>query len=163
MNYSDNLNKVIQLSKSEAKRLGCSFVTPDHLLLGMLGVDSAKARDVLREAGVNIAEAQHHIEQRNLHTGAEDIQPQFDKQAERILRILDLETKAYKADTAHTEHLLMALLRERINKAAIYLQDNWQVSYESMEPRLPRPVEQPKMGMDFSSDLEEDMPDEERM
>ena len=163
MNYSDNLNKVIQLSKTEAKRLGCSFVTPDHLLLGMLGVEGAKARDVLREAGVDIAEAQHHIEQRNLHTGAEDIQPQFDKQAERILRILDLETKAYKADTAHTEHLLMALLRERINKAAIYLQDNWQVSYESMEPRLPRPVEQPKMGMDFSSDLEDDMPDEERM
>ena len=163
MNYSDNLNKVIQLSKTEAKRLGCSFVTPDHLLLGLLGVEGAKARDVLREAGVDIAEAQHHIEQRNLHTGAEDIQPQFDKQAERILRILDLETKAYKADTAHTEHLLMALLRERINKAAIYLQDNWQVSYESMEPRLPRPVEQPKMGMDFSSDLEDDMPDEERM
>ena len=163
MNYSDNLNKVIQLSKTEAKRLGCSFVTPDHLLLGLLGVEGAKARDVLREAGVDIAEAQHHIEQRNLHAGAEDIQPQFDKQAERILRILDLETKAYKADTAHTEHLLMALLRERINKAAIYLQDNWQVSYESMEPRLPRPVEQPKMGMDFSSDLEDDMPDEERM
>ena len=163
MNYSDNLNKVIQLSKTEAKRLGCSYVTPDHLLLGLLGVEGAKARDVLREAGVDIAEAQHHIEQRNLHTGAEDIQPQFDKQAERILRILDLETKAYKADTAHTEHLLMALLRERINKAAIYLQDNWQVSYESMEPRLPRPVEQPKMGMDFSSDLEDDMPDEERM
>ena len=163
MNYSDNLNKVIQLSKTEAKRLGCSFVTPDHLLLGLLGVEGAKARDVLREAGVDIAEAQHHIEQRNLHTGAEEIQPQFDKQAERILRILDLETKAYKADTAHTEHLLMALLRERINKAAIYLQDNWQVSYESMEPRLPRPVEQPKMGMDFSSDLEDDMPDEERM
>lgn len=163
MNYSDNLNKVIQLSKTEAKRLGCSFVTPDHLLLGLLGVEGAKARDVLREAGVDIAEAQHHIEQRNLHTAAEDIQPQFDKQAERILRILDLETKAYKADTAHTEHLLMALLRERINKAAIYLQDNWQVSYESMEPRLPRPVEQPKMGMDFSSDLEDDMPDEERM
>lgn len=163
MNYSDNLNKVIQLSKTEAKRLGCSFVTPDHLLLGLLGVEGAKARDVLREAGVDIVEAQHHIEQRNLHTGAEDIQPQFDKQAERILRILDLETKAYKADTAHTEHLLMALLRERINKAAIYLQDNWQVSYESMEPRLPRPVEQPKMGMDFSSDLEDDMPDEERM
>lgn len=163
MNYSDNLNKVIQLSKTEAKRLGCSFVTPDHLLLGLLGVEGAKARDVLREAGVDIAEAQHHIEQRNLHSGAEDIQPQFDKQAERILRILDLETKAYKADTAHTEHLLMALLRERINKAAIYLQDNWQVSYESMEPRLPRPVEQPKMGMDFSSDLEDDMPDEERM
>ena len=93
MNYSDNLNKVIQLSKTEAKRLGCSFVTPDHLLLGLLGVEGAKARDVLREAGVDIAEAQHHIEQRNLHTGAEDIQPQFDKQAERILRILDQQLR----------------------------------------------------------------------
>ena len=162
MNYSDNLNKVIQLSKTEAKRLGCSFVTPDHLLLGLMGVEGAKARDVLREAGVDIAEAQHHIEQRNLHTGAEEMQPQFDKQSERILRILDLEAKAYKVDTAHSEHLLMALLRERINKAAIYLQDNWQVSYESMERRLPRPVEQPKMGMDFSSDLADDMPEEDR-
>jgi len=160
-NYSENLNKALQLSKDEAKRLGSPAITPDHLLLGMLGTDGSRARQALLEAGVDIDKARLCLEGRNFHTGSEETTPQFDKQSERILRILDLETKSYKAEAAHTEHLLMALLRERINKAAAYLQDNWQVSYESMEKRLPRPIEQPKMGADFSSDLADDMPQEE--
>lgn len=160
-NYSDNLNKALQLSKDEAKRLGSAAVTPDHLLLGLLGTDGSRARQALIDAGVDIQKAKLCLEQRNFREGSDDVTPLFDKQSERILRILDLETKAYKADAAHTEHLLMALLRERINKAASYLQDNWQVSYETMEKRLPRPIEQPKMGADFSSDLADDMPQEE--
>lgn len=161
-NYSDNLNKALQLSRDEAKRLCSSAITPDHLLLGLLGTEGSRARQALIEAGVDIDKAKQMLEQRNLRQGAEDTAPEFDKQSERILRILDLETKAYKSDSAHTEHLLMALLRERINKAAAYLQDQWQVSYETMERRLPRPIEQPKMGADFSSDLADDMPQEEK-
>lgn len=161
-NYSDNLNKALQLSRDEAKRLCSSAITPDHLLLGLLGTEGSRARQALIEAGVDIDKAKQMLEQRNLRQGAEDTAPEFDKQSERILRILDLETKAYKSDSAHTEHLLMALLRERINKAAAYLQDQWQVSYETMERRLPRPIEQPKMGADFSSDLADDMPHEEK-
>ena len=124
MNYSENLNKVLQFSIAEARRLGCPSVTPDHLLLGMLGIEGTKARTTLEEAGVDIQKARLFLEQRNFHTGSDETNPQYDKQSERILRILDLETKAYKSESAHTEHLLMALLRERINKAATYLQDS---------------------------------------
>lgn len=160
-NYSDNLNKALQLSKAEAKRLGSAAVTPDHLLLGLMGTDGSRARQALIDAGVDILKAKLSLEQRNFREGSDEVMPQFDKQSERILRILDLETKAYKADSSHTEHLLMALLRERINKAATYLQDSWHVNYETMEKSLPRPIEQPKMGADFSSDLADDMPQEE--
>lgn len=161
MNYSENLNKVLQLSREEAKRLGCSSITPDHLLLGIMGTPGAKAQQLLIEAGVDIDKARRAIEGRNFKTGSEETTPQYDKPAERILRILDLEAKSYKADDAHTEHLLLALLRERINKAAGYLADNWQITYETLEKRLPRPMEQPRMGADFSSDLADDMPGQE--
>lgn len=159
MNYSENLNKALEKSKEEARRLGCTSITPDHLLLGLMNVEEGRAFSLLRDAGVDIEKAKRTVESRNFKTGSEETIPAYDKQAERILRILDLETKAYRIEVSHTEHLLMAILRERVNKAASYLQDSWQVTYESMEKCLPKPQQQPRMGADFSSDLADDMPD----
>lgn len=159
MNYSDNLNKALQKSKSEASRLGGPAVTADHLLLGLLDNTESRAFHLLKEAGVDIDKARVAIETRNFQEGSQDTLPVFDKQAERILRILDLEAKLYKLETSRTEHLLMSILRERINKAAVYLKDTWKVTYDTMEKLLPKPQQMPKAGADFSSDLEDDMPD----
>jgi len=163
MNYSENLNKALQMSKQEATRLGCPSVTPDHLLLGLLNTGEGTAYRLLREAGVDIEKTKRTLEGRNFREGSDNTQPEFDKQVERILRISDLEAKSYKADTLHTEHVLMALLRERINKAATYLNETWQVNYESMEKQLPKPQQQqqPRDGGGFSSDLADDMPKED--
>ncbi|MCQ2334242.1 MAG: ATP-dependent Clp protease ATP-binding subunit [Paludibacteraceae bacterium] len=160
MNYSENLNKAIEKSKMEASRLGCASVSPDLLLLGLLHVNEGRAYSMLQGAGVDIHRAIQAIESRYTPGHTEPVAPAFDKQSERILRILDLETKTYKETVSHTEHLLMAILRERVNKAAIFLQDEWHVNYEAMEKCLPKPQQQPKMGADFSSDLADDLPDD---
>lgn len=138
-------------------RLGCESVTPDHLLLGIFSTTESRAYRLLQEAGVDIEKAKMAIESRNFKEGSLETTPAFDKQSERILRILDLEAKLYKMETPSTEHLLMSILRERINKAAVYLKENWSVTYDTMESRLPKPQQQPKAGAGFSSDLD-DMP-----
>lgn len=164
MNYSDNLNKVLQLSRQEAERLGSEQITPDHFLLGIISLGEGRAFDLLQQAGVDMQKAKKSIEDRIRKTTVFIGIPAYDKQAERILRILDLETKSYKADASDTEHLLMAILRERINRTSTYLNDTWQIDYEGMEKRFPKPqqqlpqTQQPKAGGDFSSDLEDDMP-----
>ena len=159
MIYTNNLNKALLFSRQEAERLGSEYITPDHLLLGLIRLGEGRAYDLMKEAGVNMERAKSALEERLKRNTIFVGVPSNDKQTERILRILDLEAKTYHAEAPDTEHLLMAILRERINRAATYLSDNWQVDYEKMEKRFPKPKPQqaqPRMGSDFSSDLEDD-------
>ena len=156
MNYSEELNKVLHQSRQCAIRLGSPQVTPDHLLLGILSSSESKAYHLLKSSGVDTDKARTTLESRNFHEGSEAVDPSYDKQTERILRILDLEARSYHTDIPHSEHLLFALLRERVNKAAVLLKDSYNVTYESMEKLMPKPQQTPKAGADFSSDLEDD-------
>ena len=159
MTYTNNLNKVLQMSRQEAERLGSEQITPDHLLLGLISFGKGRGFDLLKEAGINMQKVRAALEERLKRTTTFAGVPAYDKQTERILRILDLEARTYHAESPDTEHLVMAILRERINRAATYLNDNWQVNYETMEKRFPKPTPQrtqPRMGSDFSSDLEDD-------
>ncbi|MBO4621386.1 MAG: ATP-dependent Clp protease ATP-binding subunit, partial [Paludibacteraceae bacterium] len=153
------MNKVLSLSRQEAKRLGSAEITPEHILLALVLFEEGRAFEMLKDAGLDPAKARKALEERLQKQGEYPGVPLYDKQSERILRILDLEAKAYKTENPDTEHLLMAMLRERINRAAAYLNDNWHIDYEEMEQRLPKPKPQqaqPRMGSDFSSDLEDD-------
>ena len=159
MTYTKDLDKVLQLSRKEAQKLGSEHITPDHLLLGIIDLGEGRAWKLMKEAGVNMEKAHTSLENRLKSAIAFEGEPVFDKQTERVLRILDLETKSYKAKASDTEHLLMAILRERINTAAIYLNESWQIDYEKIEKRFPRPdrkQQAPRMGSDFSSDLADD-------
>ena len=168
MTYSEHLNIVLTQSKKLAIRLGSPSITPDHLLLGMMNTEEGKAYTLLKNTGVDIEKTRRVLEGRNFHSGSEVTNPEYDKQSERILRILELEARAYHVDTPHTEHLLLALLRERVNKAATYLSEQYNLTYEVLEKQEPKPKPQqtPKAAADFSSDLEdapqgEDSPREE--
>ena len=159
MIYTNELNKVLLLSRDEAKRLGSDTITPEHILLGLIAFGTGKACDLLKDAGFDMQKARKSLEDKLKKPAEYAGVPLYDKQSERILRILDLEAKAYRSEKPDTEHLLMAILRERLNRAATYLNDNWQIDYESMETRFPKPKPQqakPRMGSDFSSDLEDD-------
>ena len=159
MTYTNELNKVLLLSREEAERLGSPEITPDHLLLGLIRYGQGRACTMMKESGINMDKARQALEERQKRGAQPSAEPVYDKQTERILRILDLEAKQYRSEQPDTEHLLMAILRERINRAATYLSDNWQVDYEAMETHFPKPKPQqaqPRMGSDFSSDLEDD-------
>ena len=158
MTYSEHLNIALSQSKQSAIKLGSPSVTPDHLLLGLMNTESGRAYRLLKNTGVDIEKTRRALESRNFHTGSEVTDPAYDKQSERILRILELEARSYHTDTPHTEHLLLALLRERVNKAATYLSETYNLTYEALEKQEPKPKPQqtPKAAADFSSDLEDD-------
>ncbi|MBQ9339248.1 MAG: ATP-dependent Clp protease ATP-binding subunit [Paludibacteraceae bacterium] len=158
MTYSEHLNIVLNQSKKLAIKLGSPSITPDHLLLGMISTESGKAYSLLKSTGVDLEKTRRALESRNFHSGSDVTSPTYDKQSERILRILELEARSYHVDTPHTEHLLLALLRERVNKAATYLSEQYNLTYEVLEKQEPKPKPQqtPKAAADFSSDLEDD-------
>ena len=53
-------------------------------------------------------------------------------QTERILRIAERISHEYNATEIHSVHLLLAITREEINKAAAYLEQNWGLDFQQL-------------------------------
>ena len=80
MTKNDNkkLKEIIDLACEEAKRLGNTKVSPEHLFLGMLRMDQARAIDVLIALGVDFYEVKAKIEQKlnKQRDKSEEIRPE---------------------------------------------------------------------------------------
>lgn len=158
MTYTENLYKVLQFSRQEAERLGNEAIAPEHLLLGLLRLGEGRACDMLRQADVDMAALKQQTEAGMHNMPASPARLTYDRQAERILRILDLETKACKAEISDTEHLLLAILKERANRAATLLHDNFSITYETMAALYSQPRQQPRMGAGFAAEEDDEDP-----
>ena len=115
INYSEQLHDVFTYSAQEAERLGNNYVGPEHLLLGLLRNGKGKAIDILNRLHLNQLKVKQSIESQirtDKEPTGEDI-PVL-KSTERIKKIMELETRLFSADVADTEHLLLALLKEKI-------------------------------------------------
>ncbi|MDD3079041.1 MAG: ATP-dependent Clp protease ATP-binding subunit [Paludibacter sp.] len=156
MNYSEQLHNVLLYSTQEAERLGNNYVGPEHLLLGLLRNGSGKAIDILNQSHVNILRVKQIIESQirtdNEPTG-ENI-PVL-KTTERIKKIMELETRSLSAEVADTEHLLLAILKEK-NNLAVDVLNAEHLTYEHAKSLLEAPKDYPTMGQSFQDDDEED-------
>ena len=117
-NYSEQLHNVLLYSTQEAERLGNDFVGPEHLLLGLLRNGKGKAIDILIQSNVDINKVKQTIESK-IRT---DKEPTGEailtlKSTERIKKIMELETRSLSVEVADTEHLLLAILKEKNNLA----------------------------------------------
>jgi len=119
LRYSENIQNIFAYSIQEAERLGNDIVKPEHLLLGMLRNASGKAMEMLHESNVNLSDVKQQIESQ-VRTGAEPngAEIPFHKSSEKIRMLMELESKSLKSQTADTEHLLLAILKEKNNMAA---------------------------------------------
>lgn len=55
--FTDRARRAVVLSQDEAIALGHDFIGTEHILLGLIGTDQSTAGDVLREQGVELAQA----------------------------------------------------------------------------------------------------------
>ena len=123
-----NTNKIIQYAQEEASRLMSKHIEPGHLLLAIMRLGEGSAFEVLRQADFRPEEAKEAIEQ-SLRGTEPDASRSLSASTDRIFRIAEGISREYHAPAVGTIHLLMAILRERVNKAAIYLENEWQITY----------------------------------
>ena len=129
MIVTQNLNKVIIYAQEEAERLVSKRIEPDHLLLGILRLGEGSAFEVLQQTSIDVAAAKAHLEEQQ-RGNEEMIEPvQRSAQTDRILRIAEGISREYMAEAVGTIHLLLAILRERINTTASYLEREWHISF----------------------------------
>lgn len=127
------LNKILTYAREEAERLQNIQVKPEHLLLGILRLGEGRAYDTLRDLGWNPLVAKQQLDEALAAPASDLLQPASrSAQVERILRVADSEAKMTQSDTVGSVHLLMAILHEHINRAAVYLESAWGITYDQV-------------------------------
>ncbi len=156
MNYTEKLFQTLQFARQEAERLGNASIAPEHLLLGIIRLGEGKACELLTASGANLNGMKETLEAGLRTDSPSAVKPAYDRQTERVLRIVDLETQAYKTPLSDTEHLLMAILKEKMNHAAELLEGQYHITYDSIETLFPKPLSLPKMGAGFMEDEDDE-------
>ena len=136
-NFSDRLQDVIRLSREEALRLGHDYIGTEHLLLGIIREGQGVAVKVLRNLDCDLLKLKKAIEDTVRTSGGTLTigNIPLTKQAEKVLKITQIESKIYKADVIGTEHLLLSLLRDEDNIATQILHQ-FNVTYDSARSEL---------------------------
>ena len=125
--FTTKIAEVLVYSAEEARRLGSPTIAPEHLLLGLL-------RDGLNEATFLLETI--HVDLHRLRTvvleGAAQSQDtplpsttaadttdemSLDPTASQIMKLAQLEARADHQEVADTQHLLLALLKQKDNRA----------------------------------------------
>lgn len=132
VNYSEQLHNVLEYSKQEAERLGNNYVGPEHLLLGLLRNGTGRAIEILNMLQTDLPRIKQTIESQ-IRTDQEPGNSEIPvlKSTERIKRIMELESRLFETEIADTEHLLLAILKEKNNLAVDVLNEE-HVTYEQV-------------------------------
>jgi ATP-dependent Clp protease ATP-binding subunit ClpC len=136
-NFSERVQEVIRLSREEALRLGHDYIGTEHLLLGTIREGQGVAVRILRNLEVDLVKLKKAIEDTVRTSGGTLTigNIPLTKQAEKVLKITQIESKIYKSDVIGTEHILLSLLRDEDNIATQILHQ-FSVTYESARAEL---------------------------
>ena len=156
LNFSPRIKDVISYSKEEAERLGNRFISPEHLMLGILREGEGVAIEILQRLDADMQLIKSAIE--NHLKDEESIQSDnipLLKSAERVLKLVHLEAKALKSDRINTGHLLIALLKEKSSIIwEIMAKEN--INYQKVKDILDK--EAPLAKSDYPEDDDQDSP-----
>ncbi|PKL88540.1 MAG: Clp protease ClpC [Ignavibacteriae bacterium HGW-Ignavibacteriae-2] len=136
-NFSERVQEVIRLSREEALRLGHDYIGTEHLLLGIIREGQGVAVRILRNLDIDLLKLKKAIEDTVRTTGGTLTigNIPLTKQAEKVLKITQIESKIYKSDVIGTEHILLSLLRDEDNIATQILHQ-FHSTYETARAEL---------------------------
>jgi ATP-dependent Clp protease ATP-binding subunit ClpC len=116
--FSPQVRDILSYSHEEAIRLGNNYIGLEHLFLGMVRDGEGKALQVLKYLGINIEDFRRKIETAIRNPNVFDSNMTnipLMKQTERALKFTYIAAKELNSDIIHTEHLLLAILRDKSN------------------------------------------------
>ena len=131
MVVTQNTNKIIQYAQEEATRLMSTAIEPAHLLLAVIRLGEGSAFDLLTQAAFQPEPAKDALEQSVRGIEAPE-SVSLSATTERVFRIAEGISREYRAEAVCSAHMLLAILRERINKTAAYLEREWHISYDKL-------------------------------
>ncbi len=118
--FSKNVNDVIELATTLARRYGCRYIGSEHILFGLMNATEGRAAAILREAEVNNDRFLYYFQKtvdRDLIISGNMFTPRTKRLFEKAV---DISLKAHSGYVG-TEHLLLAVLLETDSLAVTIL------------------------------------------
>lgn len=132
-NFSQRVREVMAYSREEAERLGNNYIGPEHLMLGILRDGEGVAIQVLQDFDIDLPQLKTYIDSQ-----LRSIQESYDergelvinKNTEKALKMSILEARLTKSRETDTEHILLALLKEK-NTQIFDILSQFKLNYSS--------------------------------
>ncbi|MFY9152567.1 MAG: ATP-dependent Clp protease ATP-binding subunit [Prolixibacteraceae bacterium] len=150
--FSPRIKDVLSYSREEAIRLGNESIGLEHIFLGILRDGEGIAIEILTNLGVNLAEIKQSIEEK-LRTGKDvdnQASVQLLKSAEKALKLVYLEARAFSSPTINTGHLLLALIKDKESLISNILSE-YHINYYIIKSRL-EDYKNPESKSEFDDD-----------
>ncbi|MDD4010047.1 MAG: ATP-dependent Clp protease ATP-binding subunit, partial [Fermentimonas sp.] len=171
-NFSQRVRDIMAYSREEAGRLQNNYIGPEHLMLGILRDGDGIAIQVLQDFDIDL-----HVLKDYIDSHVRFIQEPYDgtselvinKNTEKALKMSILEARLTKSTETDTEHILLALLKEK-NTLIYDILKQFQLEYSTafvyiksiLENRDEDGIDNtdsPVSGPNFTDDDDEDMND----
>jgi len=111
--FTERARRVVFFAREEAARLGESYVSTEHLLLGLVRENDSVAARILDRMGVSLHKVRQEVE-RHITRGdgrlGQDMQ--LTPRAKRVIDLAYDEARQLNNNYIGTEHLLLGLIRE---------------------------------------------------
>lgn len=160
--FTQRVSEILLFSKEESDRLGNNYVGTGHLLLGIIREGDNKAVSILQSLYVDLKKLKLILEDELRGQVASPVRENFfgsdkdlDKKASKVMKLSILEAKLLKSPEVDTEHVLLAIMKDNENKAAEILESQ-EVTYRKVMDRLVPHKEEPKDGLDFGEEDEDE-------
>ena len=137
--FSPRVKEIISYSREEALRLGNDFIGTEHLVLGLIRDDENTVIKILKSLNVDLYELRKEIEMAVKDKTGKNIANinsiPLTRQAEKVMRITNLEAKEMKSQLVESEHLMLSILRSKDNVATQIL-NQFEVDYDTFKAEL---------------------------
>lgn len=134
--FTERARKTLQLAQEEAVRLNHNYIGTEHILLGLLREGDGIAARVLKNLGVELSNARSMVQSSvghgdNAVAGEIGLTPH----AKRVIELAVDESRSLNHHYVGTEHILLALAREREETGQGFL-DKLEVSPEQVRAQV---------------------------
>ena len=159
--FSPRVSEVLAFSREEATRLASNVVGPEHLLLGILRGSGGPVNELFERQNTDIAAMRAQLEElakaHAQHAPVSNNEVALNEMANNILKLAVLEARIQNTQTVDVQHLLLAMLHDRVDNAAKQVLESNNLNYEDTLAYLQKRAmpSQDSLGL---SDDEEDEP-----
>lgn len=162
-NFSQRVRDIMAYSREEAGRLHNNYIGPEHLMLGILRDGNGLAVQALQDFDIDLDMLKESIDSQ-VRTVQEPYEETYElvinKNTEKALKMSILESRLTKSRETDSEHILLALLKEK-NTLIHQILSQFQLDYSSafihikgiLDSRIEDEDQQsPSAGADFTDD-----------
>ncbi|MCK5734685.1 MAG: ATP-dependent Clp protease ATP-binding subunit, partial [Candidatus Latescibacteria bacterium] len=136
--FTARMQKVLRLAREEADRLGHDYIGTEHFLLGLIREGEGVAIAALINLGLDLDVIRQAIEDAVGAAGGTALAQQqlpFTPRARQVLEISVRQSRQMKVDYTGTEHLLLALIKDKEGVAAEIL-TAYGVTYKNVQDEV---------------------------